>query len=36
MLKSYVKIKFEILSVKKHFEAQYLEFNFNTTFDILS
>ena len=33
ILKSYVKIKFEILSVAKHFEAQYLEFNFDITLE---
>ena len=32
MSKIYVEIKFKILSVTKHFEAQYLEFNFDTTF----
>ena len=32
MLKSYVKIKYEILCVKNIFKAQYLEFEFYTTF----
>ena len=31
MLKSYVEIEFKILSVTKHFKAQYLEFNFYIT-----
>ena len=32
MLKSYVKIIFEILNLTKHFEAHYLAFNFYIIF----